>query len=154
MKKIQVLNAVPITSTVGVTSQSKLCPTLQRKQENTHADFSLQCPHLYDQQKPKRTFFSKGTVANHTPKTTSKHMYIGLIVMATVHMGMGVAHMLYVRTFSFRSALENSKAELGQVSLPVLPFSLSASFHQRSILAFTYMYAYQKEKRASVGTFK
>jgi len=91
-------------------------------------------------------------VPNHTLK---KNLYIGLIAVATVHMGKGIAHMIYVRTFSFRSALGNRKAVLRQVFLPVLLFTLSVSFHQRSILIFTYMFTYQKDETngRNVGTF-
>jgi len=90
-------------------------------------------------------------VANHTLK---KNLYIGLIAVATVHMGKGITHMIHVRTFSFRSALGNRKAAMGQVFLPVLPFPLSVTFHQRSILIFTYMFTYQKDKRAKRGNIQ
>jgi hypothetical protein len=106
---------------------------------------------LCDQQKPMCTFFTQDTGGNHTPK---KNLYIGLIAVATVHMGKGIAHMTYVRTFSFRSALGNRKAALGQVFLPVLLSPLSVSFHQRYILIFTYMFAYQKDKWAKRGNIQ
>jgi hypothetical protein len=106
---------------------------------------------LYYQQKPKCRFFTQDTGANHTPK---KNLYIGLIAVATVHMGKGIAHMTYVRTFSFRSALGHRKAAFGQVFLLVLLSPLSVFFYQRSILIFTYMFAYQNGKRAKRGNIQ
>jgi len=105
---------------------------------------------LCDQQKPKCRFFTQDTVANHTPK---KKMYIGLIAADAVHMGKGITHMIYVRTFSFRSALGNRKAALGQVFLPVLLFPLSVSFYQRFILIFTCLLIRRANGR-NVGTFR
>ena len=43
------------------------------------------------------------------------------------------------------------KGALWQVFLPVLLFFLSVSFHQCTILIFTYMYASQKDRRAKPG---
>jgi len=43
------------------------------------------------------------------------------------------------------------KVALWQVFLAVLLFSLSVSFHQYTILILTYMYAFQKDRRAKSG---
>jgi hypothetical protein len=119
--------------------------------EHTCWFFTAVSTFLCDQQKTKCRFFTQDTVANHTPK---KNMYIGLTAVATVHMGKGITHMIYVRTFSFRSALGNRKVAMGQIFLRVTLFPLSVSFHQCSILIFTYMFAYQKDKRAKRGNIQ